>query len=76
MRYHIKGTKGRLKDVKSEHCQKSRKKGPVHNIEEMVILFLESLAFLDNVRSCARGVQIRLNTRVFAAYLLHDSYCS
>ena len=54
MRYHIKGTKGRLKDVKSEHCQKSRKKGPVHNIEEMVISFGESLAFLDNIRACTK----------------------
>ena len=49
MRYHIKGTKGRLKDVKSEHCQKSRKKGPVHNVEEMVISFREYLAFSDEV---------------------------
>ena len=40
--------------MKSEHCQKSRKKGPVHNIEEMVILFGESLAFLDNIRACTK----------------------
>ena len=48
MRYHIKGTKGRLKDVKSEHCQKIIRKLQ-YAIDEMVIYFREYLAFSDNV---------------------------